>query len=87
MRLNIQSGAWWVLVSAKILSTQSVHYGEPNATEYPQFYRGRSLALIRIYDAHGKVIKTHEHKGDFSKPADTLPLDCYSIALTRAISL
>ena len=25
-------------------------------------------AVIRVYDATGNVIETHEHKGDFKKP-------------------
>jgi hypothetical protein len=25
-------------------------------------------AVIRVYDAAGKVIQTHEHKGDFKEP-------------------
>ena len=25
-------------------------------------------AVIRVYDATGKVIETHEHKGDFKEP-------------------
>jgi hypothetical protein len=30
---------------------------------------GRSHdAVIRVYDAAGNVIETHEHKGDFKEP-------------------
>jgi hypothetical protein len=44
-------------------------YAGPNAISnsigYAQ-HRSRShAALIRIYDAAGNVIETHEHKGDF----------------------
>ena len=44
-------------------------YGEPNATsnaiDYAEFYSGSPHAVIRVYDAAGRVIETHEHKGDF----------------------
>jgi len=40
---------------------------EPDAISYAKF-RGRSHdAVIRIYDAAGNVIETHEHKGDFKE--------------------
>ena len=71
MRLNIQSGAWWVLVSAKILSTRSAWYGEPNAINNAIGYAMHSSrshdALIRVYDEAGNVIETHDHKGDFKE--------------------
>jgi hypothetical protein len=46
-------------------------YGEPNAVEnaigYAQ-HRSRSHnAEIRVYDASGNVIETHEHKGEFKE--------------------
>ena len=44
-------------------------YGERNATsnaiDYAEFYSGSPHAVIRVYDAAGRVIETHEHKGDF----------------------
>jgi hypothetical protein len=44
-------------------------YGEPsaagNAIDYAKFHSRSHDAVIRVYDAVGKVIKTHEHKGDF----------------------
>jgi hypothetical protein len=44
-------------------------YDGPNAISNAIGYathRSRShLAVIRIYDAEGNVIETHEHKGDF----------------------
>jgi hypothetical protein len=46
-------------------------YGEPNAIEnavgYAQFYSRSHDALIRVYDATGNVIETHEHKGGFKE--------------------
>jgi hypothetical protein len=42
-------------------------YGEPNtisnAIGYAQFYSRSHDAVIRVYDAAGNVIETHEHAG------------------------
>jgi len=44
-------------------------YGEaPDAVEYAKFYSRSRDAVIRVYDAAGNVIETHEHKGDFKEP-------------------
>jgi hypothetical protein len=47
-------------------------YGEPNAASnaigFAKFYSRPHAAVIRVYDAAGKVIETHEHKGDFKEP-------------------
>jgi hypothetical protein len=47
-------------------------YGEPNAVENAIGYakhRSRSHdAVIRVYDAAGNVIATHNHAGDFKEP-------------------
>jgi len=47
-------------------------YAEPNATSNAVGYtmhRSRSHdAVIRVYDAAGNVIETHEHAGDFREP-------------------
>ena len=46
-------------------------YGESeavsNAVAYAQFYSRAHDAVIRVYDATGGVIETHEHKGDFKE--------------------
>jgi hypothetical protein len=46
-------------------------YGEPNAVANAVGYamhRSRShRAVIRVYDAVGNVIETHEHAGDFKE--------------------
>jgi hypothetical protein len=43
-------------------------YGEPNAITnavgYAKFYSRSHDAVIRVYDAAGNVIDTHEHAGD-----------------------
>jgi hypothetical protein len=42
-------------------------YGEPNAISNAK-HRSRSHdAVIRVYDAAGNVIETHEHAGDFKE--------------------
>jgi hypothetical protein len=47
-------------------------YGEPNAVANAIGYaehRSRSYdAVIRVYDATGNVIETHQHKGEFREP-------------------
>ena len=44
-------------------------YGEPNAITnaigYAKFYSRSHDAVIRVCDAAGNVIETHEHTGDF----------------------
>ena len=39
-----------------------------NAIGYVQFYSRSHDAVIRIYDAAGNVIETHEHAGGFREP-------------------
>jgi hypothetical protein len=47
-------------------------YGEPqavsNAIAYAMHPSRSHDAVIRVYDAAGDVIETHEHKGDFKEP-------------------
>jgi hypothetical protein len=46
-------------------------YGEPNAVSngigYAKFFSRSHDAVIRVFDDAGKVIETHEHKGDFGE--------------------
>jgi hypothetical protein len=46
-------------------------YGGPeairNAIGYAQFYSRSHDAVIRVYDAAGNVIETHEHAGEFKE--------------------
>ena len=37
-------------------------------SNYAQFYSRSHDAVIRVYDATGDVIATHEHAGEFKKP-------------------
>jgi hypothetical protein len=50
-------------------------YAEPNAISNAIGYakhRSRShQAVIRVYDAAGDVIETHQHKGDFDRTLKT----------------
>jgi hypothetical protein len=36
-----------------------------NAVGYATFYSRSHNAVIRVYDATGNVLQTHEHKGEF----------------------
>jgi hypothetical protein len=38
-----------------------------NAIGYATQYSRSHSAVIRVYDAVGNVIETHEHKGDFNE--------------------
>ena len=38
------------------------------ATLDQSFRAAQHDAVIRVYDAAGNVIETHEHKGDFKEP-------------------
>jgi hypothetical protein len=46
-------------------------YGEPDAVSnvisYAKFYSRSHDAVIRVYDAAGNVIQTHEHAGEFKE--------------------
>ena len=47
-------------------------YGEPdaisNAIGYAKFYSRSHRAVIRVHDAAGNVIATHEQAGEFREP-------------------
>ena len=46
-------------------------YGGPNAAsnavDYAKFFSRSREAVIRVYDAAGNVIETHEHAGEFKE--------------------
>jgi hypothetical protein len=56
------------LISA-VLSFGRLWYGEPkavsNAIGYAEHFSRSHDAVIRVYDAAGNVIETHEHASDF----------------------
>jgi hypothetical protein len=39
-----------------------------NAIDYAMFYSQSHDAVIRVYDAAGNLIETHEHTGEFKEP-------------------
>jgi hypothetical protein len=39
----------------------------PDAIDYAKFRSRSCNAVIRVYDAAGNVIETHEHKGEFKE--------------------
>jgi hypothetical protein len=39
-----------------------------NAVSYAKFYSRSHQAVIHVYDEAGKVIETHEHRGEFYVP-------------------
>jgi len=50
----------------------SLWYSGPNAVSnaigFAKFYSRSNDAVIRVYDAIGNLIETHEHAGDFKAP-------------------
>ena len=58
------------LISA-VLPFGRLWYGEPNAISnaigYAKFFSRSHDAVIRVYDAPGNVIETHENTGDFKE--------------------
>jgi hypothetical protein len=62
---------WGVDLISDALPFGCLWYGEPNAVSNAVGYamhRSRSHdAVIRVYDAVGDVIATHEHKGEFKE--------------------
>jgi hypothetical protein len=39
-----------------------------DAIDYANLFSGSHVAVIRVYNAAGKLIETHEHAGDFKEP-------------------
>jgi hypothetical protein len=59
-------------LASDVLPFGRLWYGEPNAVGNAigcaQFYSRSHHAAIRVYDAAGNVIETHEHAGEFKEP-------------------
>jgi hypothetical protein len=57
-----------------MLPDSPLWYGEPNpvskAVDYAKFRSRSHDAAIRVYDAAGNLIATHEHKGDFERSVE-----------------
>jgi hypothetical protein len=45
---------------------QAWPFGVSNIVDHAKFYSRSHDEVIRVYDAAGNVIETHEHKGDFN---------------------
>jgi hypothetical protein len=53
---------------SEVLPFGRLWYETPdNAIGYAQFFSRSHDAVIRVYDAVGNVIETHEHAGDFKE--------------------
>jgi len=61
-----------VALISDVLPFGRLWYAEPNsvsnAIAYAMHYSRPHPVVIRVYDAAGTVIKTHEHAGDFKEP-------------------
>jgi hypothetical protein len=55
------------LISDALLFGRLWYTEVPHAIGFPKFFSRSHDAVIRVYDAAGKVIQTHEHKGDFQE--------------------
>jgi hypothetical protein len=57
-------------------------YAEPNAVSnainYAKFFSRLHDAVIRVYDAAGNVIETHEHAGGFQRVVRSLSFQSLS---------
>ena len=52
-----------------VLPFGGLWYTKPDdAVSYAKFFSRSHDAVIRVYDAAGNVVETHEHKGDFKEP-------------------
>ena len=57
-----------VALISDVLPFGRLWYNTPdNAIGYAERYSRSHDAVIRVYDAAGNVIETHEHKGDFKE--------------------
>jgi len=64
---NSQSIHRGVDLISDVLPFGQLWYGEPNAISNAKHRTHSCNAVIRVYDAAGNVIATHEHKGDFKE--------------------
>jgi hypothetical protein len=49
-------------------ASASANTNPDDAVSYAQFFSRSHDVVVRVYDEPGKVIETHEHKGDFKEP-------------------
>jgi hypothetical protein len=61
-----------IRIERRIAYDDGCGYGDPNAISnairYAKFYSRSHNAVIRVYDAAGNVIETHEQAGEFKEP-------------------
>ena len=59
-----------IRIERRIAYDDGCGYGEPNAISnaigYAEHRNCSHDAVVRVYDAAGNMIETHEHAGDFS---------------------
>jgi hypothetical protein len=71
MKLEPRKDNRGVDLISDVLPFGRLWYGEPsavsNAVDYAKFLSRSHDAAIRIYDAAGNVIETHEHTGEFKE--------------------
>ena len=61
-------GSWGVDLVSDVLPFGRLWYDTPdNAIGYAMHRSRSDAAVIRVYNAAGDVIETHEHKGDFKE--------------------
>jgi hypothetical protein len=56
------------MLSHSVVSSTAILMRIANAIGYAKFYSRSHHAVIRVYDAVGKVTETHEHAGEFKEP-------------------
>jgi hypothetical protein len=61
-----------IRIERRIAYDDGCGYGEPdaiiNAIDYAKHRSHSHDAVIRVYDAAGNMIETHEHTGEFKEP-------------------
>ena len=55
------------LISDALLFARLWYEQVTDAVDYAKFYSRSHDAVIRVYDAAGNVIETHEHAGEFKE--------------------
>jgi hypothetical protein len=53
---------------ARLVCERTLKIQKLDAIEYAKFFTRSQAALIRVYDALGNVIETHQHAGDSKEP-------------------
>jgi hypothetical protein len=77
-------------LTSDVLPSGRLLYGGPNAisnaVSYAQFFSRSHNAVIRVYDAAGNVIETHEHAVSYARNNNTrhvrpqIPRCCHKLS-------